>query len=324
MTLTITHSHEAGTLIEGTAKGDGTAEALKANRWRWGRSIGAWYVPHSRDKNANQHRIDTTADALRDAGFTVEIYIDNFARPTADVEADKAARADARADALAAKADRKEAAAANAEASHRAAVDRLPEGGEPVKLGHHSAPRHLRAIDRAHNAMGRSVEANRAAEEAQRKAQTASAATGARYAPVTVANRIERLEAEGRKNTRSQTGYTSHQGTPYEHQVPPATGTYRERLMVEADRLAEELDYWRGVRAAQVEAGEASNYSREDFSPGDYAQAGGIGSSWWKVKRANPKTLTLEARGCQIKAPYATIIDHKTAAEVEGTDAEHH
>lgn len=324
MTLTITHSHEAGTLIEGTAKGDGSTDALKANRWRWGRSIGAWYIPHSRDKNAQQYRIETTADALREARFTVEIYIDNFARPTAEVEADKAARADARAEALVAKADRKATAADAAEASHRAAMDRLPEGGEPIKLGHHSEGRHRRAIDRAHTAMGRSVEADRAAEEAQGKAETASAAAGARYAPVTVANRIERLEAEGRKNTRSQTGYISHRGTPYQHQVPPATGTYRERLMVEADRLVEELDYWRGVRAAQVEAGEASSYSREDFNPGDYAKAGGISSSWWRVKRVNPKTLTLEARGCQIKAAYAKIIDRKTAAEVEGTDAEHH
>ena len=39
--LTITHTPEAGTLIEGTSRGDGTAEILKASGWRWGRSIGA-------------------------------------------------------------------------------------------------------------------------------------------------------------------------------------------------------------------------------------------------------------------------------------------
>jgi hypothetical protein len=42
--LTITHTHAEGTLIEGTSKGGGTAEALKANAWRWGRSISAWSV----------------------------------------------------------------------------------------------------------------------------------------------------------------------------------------------------------------------------------------------------------------------------------------
>ena len=31
--LSITHTHEAGTIIEGTAKGDGSAAILKANRW---------------------------------------------------------------------------------------------------------------------------------------------------------------------------------------------------------------------------------------------------------------------------------------------------
>ena len=39
--LTIPHTHESGTLIDGTTRGDGTADALKATGWRWGRSIGA-------------------------------------------------------------------------------------------------------------------------------------------------------------------------------------------------------------------------------------------------------------------------------------------
>jgi hypothetical protein len=32
--LTITHTHAEGTLIDGTSRGDGTAEVLKANGWR--------------------------------------------------------------------------------------------------------------------------------------------------------------------------------------------------------------------------------------------------------------------------------------------------
>lgn len=63
--LTITHTHEAGTLIDGTSRGDGSAPVLKANGWRWGRSIGAWYVPHSRDRIATGWKIDQTAEALR-------------------------------------------------------------------------------------------------------------------------------------------------------------------------------------------------------------------------------------------------------------------
>ena len=95
-TLTITHTHAEGTLIEGTAKGDGSAAALKANRWRWGRSIGCWYVPQSRDRNARQQQIDNTARELREFGFTVDFRIDNTPRSEAEIAAAKAARAAAR------------------------------------------------------------------------------------------------------------------------------------------------------------------------------------------------------------------------------------
>lgn len=313
MSLTITHTHPEGTLIEGTAKGDGTAEVLKAHRWRWGRSIGAWYIPHSRDKNAQGHRIEATATALDAAGFTVAVEIDDTARATSEVEADKAARAQDRAEALAAKAQRKAATAEAAEAAHRRAVEQLPPGGEPVKIGHHSESRHRRALNTAHTAMGRTVEADRDAAEAHRRADTASAATGARYAPVTVANRIARLEAEARKVDRHLNGYTAQPGTPYAQEVPPAAGAARERFTVEGDRLVDELDYWRAVRAEQIETGAVVEYSGETISAGDYVKAGNSGS-WWKVKRVNPKTVTLESRGCSIKAAYPTLTGHKPAA----------
>ena len=78
--LTITHTPEAGTLIEGTSRGDGTAEILKANGWRWGRSIGAWYVPQSRDRLPKWWTINRAATALRDAGHEVTIEADERAQ----------------------------------------------------------------------------------------------------------------------------------------------------------------------------------------------------------------------------------------------------
>lgn len=310
MTLTITHTHPEGTLIDGTAKGDGTAEVLKSHRWRWGRSIGFWYIPHSRDKNAARHRIEATASALRDSGFPVEVEIDDTARATAEVEADKAARAQDRAEALAAKAERKDTAAALADAAHHRAIEQVPPGGEPIKIGHHSEGRHRRSIEKAHTTLGKAVEADRDAAETRRRAETASAATGARYAPVTVANRIARLEAEARKIDRHLNGYTAQPGTPYAEEVPPAAGAAGERFTAEAERLADELDYWRAVRAEQIEAGAVVEYSRETISPGDYVKAGRSGS-WWRVKRTNPKTVTLESGPCSIKAPYPSITGHK-------------
>ncbi|WP_316312414.1 DUF3560 domain-containing protein, partial [Clavibacter michiganensis] len=83
---------------------------------------------------------------------------------------------------------------------------RLREGGEPIKVGQHAAGRHRNAIDKAHAALGRSVEAGRDAERARGRADAARITTDARYSPVTVtvtvANRIERLGAALRKLER--------------------------------------------------------------------------------------------------------------------------
>ena len=149
--LTITHTHEAGTIIEGTAKGDGTATILKANRWRWGRSIGAWFVPNSRDRLPQDHIITRTAAALEAAGFELApLEIDRTTRRTAEVEAAKIARQADRAAALDAKAERKAANSDAAWEKHMRDVGSLPEGGEPIKVGHHSERRHRNAIDKAH------------------------------------------------------------------------------------------------------------------------------------------------------------------------------
>src|SRR5690606_2120725 len=75
--LTITHTREGGTLIDGTERGDGTNVVLKAHRWRFSRNLGTWYVPQSRDRAAKVRTIETTAAALRDAGYDVEVTIDD-------------------------------------------------------------------------------------------------------------------------------------------------------------------------------------------------------------------------------------------------------
>lgn len=127
--LTITHTHETGTLIDGTSRGDGSAPALKTNGWRWGRSISAWYVPQTRDHIAQGWKINQTAEALRAAGFDVEIEIDNTPRATVDVELGKQARQAGRVDALTAQADRKHADAETRWAAADRAHDVLPPAG---------------------------------------------------------------------------------------------------------------------------------------------------------------------------------------------------
>lgn len=307
--LTISHTPEEGTLIEGTTKGDGAADVLKAHGWRWGRSIAAWFIPRSRDTAPKRHVIDPSARALEDAGFTVELDLDERRRSTADVEADKIARQEQRAEAMAEKAQRLQGRADTAHVRAERDGDRLPPGGEPIKVGHHSEHRHRRALDQAHTSMGRSVEAQKEADRAASRAASAASTTRARYSVRTVANRLERISADIRKVERYLEGYTAEQGSPYARQIPPATGGRRERLSEELAHLTDALTYWQGVRDEQIEQGVATNYQPEDITKGDLVR---VDREWRQVVRVNRKTVSV-ATGYSWTDPvrYTEIEDHR-------------
>ena len=88
--LTIEHTDDEGTTIDGTSRGDGTAEVLKVNGWRWSRTLfdgrGSWYVPRSRNVPPKRFTIDRTVAALEAAGFIVAVLID---APPGDREASR-------------------------------------------------------------------------------------------------------------------------------------------------------------------------------------------------------------------------------------------
>jgi hypothetical protein len=302
--LTITHTHEAGTMIDGTSRGDGTAEVLKATGWRWGRSIGAWFVPNSRDHLPNAWKINRTTAALRAAGFEVETEVTYDHRSTAEVEAAKIERQADRVEALDAKADRKATAEETATERAEAALGRLPEGGEPIHVGHHSETRHRNAIAKADTAMRRSVEAFRDAEIARGRAEAAAHTTDARYAPVTVANRIEKLSAEIRKMQR-QTEGPVYGATG----ICPATADEHARRLARLTPYIEEkrdqLGYWEGVRAAQIETGKATGFERATVKKGDRVKVRG---HWHEVVRVNAKTVSVSTDySWTDTVPYAEI-----------------
>ncbi|MGW5301644.1 DUF3560 domain-containing protein [Rhodococcus aetherivorans] len=330
--LTITHTHADGTLIDGTSRGDGSAEILKAQRWRWSRGLGSWYIPHSRDRRAKRAQIDATSAALRAAGFTVDVDIDDTYRPTADVEADKIARQAARVDALDAKADRKAGTAEAAWAADQAAHDALPEGGEPIKVGHHSEARHRRAVEKSWNALGKAVAAEREAAAARGRADAAAKTTDRRYAPVTVARRIDKLTAELRRLERDRDGYTrtlhtnQQTGQKYVETHEAATGDYRERVLAEIEHTADELAYWEGVRAHQITVGTAAAYSREVVVVGDLVRYAG---HFHRVLKVNAKSVTVGSivgGSWTDRVPYAEIrglrdADGQVVRIVDGTRA---
>ena len=88
MSLTITHTHAAGTLIDGTGRADGSAEVLKtvANPYTGrasrggGRATSAARMWRARDSRANTALVDATKAALEAAGSTVAVEIDDTYR----------------------------------------------------------------------------------------------------------------------------------------------------------------------------------------------------------------------------------------------------
>ncbi|WP_280273410.1 DUF3560 domain-containing protein [Nocardia wallacei] len=323
--LTITHTAAEGTMLEGTERGDGTYEVMLSvkrtvGHWKWARSLQCWIILNSRDRQPKQWHIESAAKALRAAGYAVELSIDRTARTAADAEAARAERQEDRVAALEAKADRRGRQAQAADAAHQRAHDAVPPMGEPIKIGHHSEHRHRKSIERAWDALGRSVEAHKAADHAQQRAEAASRTTDHRYAPVTVANRIEKLEAEQRGDQRTLDGGKRGR-PPYVFIDPPASGDYRERVQARMTQRADEIEYWKGVRAEQIANGETTGYSKADVSKGDWINYRG---SWYKVVRVNAKSVSVDSLyvpGYTDTVVYHEIRGIKSAAEAAQVSA---
>lgn len=319
--ITITHTPAEGTLLQGTAKGDGTNLVLKTDGrcWRWSTHLGAWYIPRSRDTAPHTALIADTAQKLRAAGHTVTVTIDAGHRGTTDIEADKADRQQDRADALADKAARRAAAADAAQQRARDLAGQLPFG-QPILLGHHFEPAMRRHAQRIHTAMDASVHAAADAAETQRQAEVAAIGGAARYHPVTVANRVEHLTAQRARITRQLDGHTRTlavlpDGTRHVETSTAATGEHRDRL---TDRLAaatDQLTYWEGIRAQQITTGAATGYGPSSIGAGDAVK---IRGRWHQVVRANRKTVTVPSTLGQWTdtAPYHEITDHRPAPTV--------
>ena len=261
MSIEITHTADEGTLVHGTTRGDGTNTILKAAGFRWFRTLGLWGIAGSRDRQPNRYKIERAAESLHAAGHTVSVDIDDNHRPTAEAEANRAQRQAQRADALAAKADRKADAADAACDAEQRAVDALPPGGEPIKIGHHSERRHRNAIDRAHDATHRAIEATTTAQHAAARAEAAAATTARRHKPVTVKNRIDKLEAEQRSDQRILDGHrrvvartATHE---YVDEFEPAAGPYRDQVTARMDQREDEIAYWTNIYATQPAASPA-------------------------------------------------------------------
>lgn len=285
--IVISHTASSGTLVDGTSKGDGTPEILKANGFRWSRNLGSWYLPRSRDQKPKMPVITRTSDQLKTSGYLVEESIDFSLRPEAEVEMDRTAADLARAERREVKVGRLNALAATQQAKADAYDRQLPPMGQPILVGHHSEAKHRKALDRGRTMTLRVMETERAASQMAEAAIVAATATAHRHNPVTVGNRIKTLEADLRA-LNSQLVATT---TTYKDKGWAAfrAADLAEQIAAHEDKLA----YWDGIRAEQIAAGQAVDYSKDNISKGDLIHYLG---DWYPVVRANAKSVSIRQR----------------------------
>lgn len=287
--ITIRHTHLDGTLVEGTTKGDGVYELIgprTPHRFRWFPSIGMIGIPQSRDRVARRWQIDGAAEALRAAGFGVEVVIDDTPRARVDVLADQAERLDDRREALLDKAARQRGESeALWQRSHDLVKDRPL--GQPILVGHHSESADRRRLERSQDLAFRALyKGDDAAQTARRADAVGTDAAYAATAGATV-RRLERLRAELRDIDRKLNGYTDRWQQVHE----PASGDWRESLTARRPQLVEQIGHDEAVVAAAVQAGTHRVFGPGDVQVGDAVHAHG---RWHEVTKVNRVTVSVK------------------------------
>ena len=295
--LLIEHSFAEGTTLSGTRRGDDLYRALRGLGWLYRRSVGDYRLASSVDKPAKTGPITDTTTELRHRGFIVTVTIDNEVRAMEDAEADRAAGAQDHAARLAARADRLAAAAEARDAAARTVLAHIPPG-QPFLVDHCGYAADRRRRERAWSNQDTAAQLRRDAATAAAAADTASRHMDFRNTPITVANRIDRLEADLRRVERERTAAQPHA-------VPAAAGESQaqtpaqsrdlyagraQRLDAERAHLTEQLRYWTGVREQQVADGTATNYASASITRGDFVR---YGNAWYPVVRVNAKSVTV-------------------------------
>jgi hypothetical protein len=276
--ITINHTHAKGTVVNGTSSGDGTNLVIKAvgDGWRFSRNLDAWYLPRSRDRHADQPRITRLTDALREAGYTVEVSVDDTRRTQTEIEDDREARAAGRVERYTDLADRRRAEGAARLDHVRERRDHFPLG-QPV-MDQRDANRRAK-LNRSED-IGREHLA--AANRWQQRADSAETTQRYRHNPRVITRRIQRLDAEMQRWIRHVDSANSDGGGPADD--------YITRAHQEIARLHDEITHWSVELGALQQAGLWRPWKPEHFQPGDEAR---ILDTWYPVLRVNRKTVTI-------------------------------
>lgn len=292
--ITITHTHEGGTLIGGSRKGDGVYEILKGlyGNWRYFPSLRQIGIGQSRDKAADTYKIGRAAEALRAAGHEVSVEIDDTQRrDVATIEAERAERAEARAERYSERAERRDTEAHETYARARQMSEAIPFG-QPAMPDHHSYGRDMSYRRRMGRTYDRAFEGMAEAERLAGRAQAAEANQSHRESIPATLRRIAKLEADERRVQRDLAGrmdWVDDGNGGYACKLVQPGPKYRAQLERRAAEFAEQLAYWRG-HVAKAEAEGVKVWSRDDFARDDFALSRG---TWYQVQRVNAKSITV-------------------------------
>lgn len=289
--ITITHTRAKGTLIHGSEPGDGILELLNPWGFRYASTVGFIYLRGSRDRAADMHRIRGAQAALEGKQHTVTLSIDETVRRTfQEAEEERYERADERAERLDARADHlQESSDAKWAEGRRIAASYQ---GEPVKVDHHSAGKHMRELGRARKLFGQSVTEQREAGRSRNLADAAATFEEGRKHVGTTLRRLERLRADRVRVERQMAGAVraAVQVTGTGAEVDPEA-LAEDLVRLDADHydLCEQITTWE-AHVGQAEADGAKVWRPEDFTPGDYCRTG---ERWYLVLRVNSRTLSV-------------------------------
>ncbi|MDX3345926.1 ParB/RepB/Spo0J family partition protein [Streptomyces sp. ME02-6987-2C] len=273
--IEITHTRAEGTILTGSSKGDGVFEIVRPHGFWFSRHVDGLFIKRSRDRAADTWTINRAAEALRAAGHTVTVEINERARRSfSEAEADREERAEDRADRYS---DRAGRAAASSEARYQASKaisDHMT--GEPIKIGHHSEGRHRRDIERMDGHMRAWIQEGERSTYWSDRARVAGNYERFRKDPYRTLRRLKKLRADLRQQERYATE-AAEAGRP------------SERHEVNVLDLREEIEHWEAI-VKKAEADGVKIWGPDDFAPGDYVHYSG---SWYQVKRVNPATLSI-------------------------------
>lgn len=296
-TLTINHDYESGTTVEGTTRDSPAHLALKAHpSWTWSRYAEAWLLRSSRHRQSKPYAINEIERVLTEAGYTVERAIDDTMPAVERQEADLAERMDDRVDRLTARAGKQQAEAAATRAKADYVFKSIPMG-QPMLVDHYSYKADRNRREKAWNQLGKSIKQGEYAEDLARQAETASHHVGARNSPVTVGNRIEKLQADLRKFGRElddEPGCiteTDEDGKDkHRFGIRRPTEERAAYLRREITSHTEQLEYWQGVLVQLQAEGKASALGPDTVAKGDWVFCSDM---WLPVRRVNKKSVTV-------------------------------